>query len=176
MQENIQLHSGQVDNISALRFVRSKLFSNLFAEGMEMVEETATYLDGEGKEQAKSLTRGDALAYASTSMRLTTRLMQIASWLLVLRAVREEEMSYADAAEKKYRLGAREIAHPDEQEDSETSLPERLIELRQETNLLYDRIARIDDDIFSSENEHPLENGDAMGQLQTLHNAFSTEG
>ena len=44
---------------------------------------------GAGREQAKALERNDSLAYAAESMRLTTRLMQIASWLLLRRAVAE---------------------------------------------------------------------------------------
>ena len=60
---------------------------------MELVEETASYLDGEGRQESKLLSRNAALAYAAESMRLTTRLMQVASWLLVQRAVREGDMA-----------------------------------------------------------------------------------
>ena len=44
-----------------------------------------------------------ALAYASESMRLTTRLMQIASWLLLQRAINEGEMTETEAASDKRR-------------------------------------------------------------------------
>src|SRR3569833_950657 len=73
-------------------FARSELFDRTFQEGMELVEETASYLDGEGRRDSKLLSRAGALASAGESMRLTTRLMQVASWLLVLRAVREGDM------------------------------------------------------------------------------------
>lgn len=66
-------------------FARSELFDRTFREGMELVEETAAYLDGEGRRDSKMLSRAAALAYAAESMKLTTRLMQIASWLLVQR-------------------------------------------------------------------------------------------
>ena len=46
-----------------------------------------------------------ALGYAAESMRLTTRLMQVASWLLVQRAVREGEMPPEAACAEAYRLG-----------------------------------------------------------------------
>ncbi len=64
-------------------FARSELFDRTFEEGMTLVEETAAYLDGAGRHDSKILSRNAALAYASESMRLTTRLMQVASWLLV---------------------------------------------------------------------------------------------
>ena len=68
---------------------------------MTLVEEAAAYLDGPGRTEAKALPRMEALAYASESMRLTTRLMQLASWLLLQRAVNEGEMSQTQAATEK---------------------------------------------------------------------------
>jgi regulator of CtrA degradation len=75
------------------RLASSQAFTALFREGMALVEETASYLDGEGRTEAKALQRHAALSYATESMRLTTRLMQLASWLLLHRAVNEGEMS-----------------------------------------------------------------------------------
>src|SRR5579875_2494614 len=85
-------------------FARSELFQRTFQEGMDLVEETASYLDGAGRQASKLLSRSAALAYAAESMRLTTRLMQVASWLLVQRAVREGDMNPADACQERYRL------------------------------------------------------------------------
>jgi regulator of CtrA degradation len=62
-------------------------FMALFREGMTLVEATANYLDGLGRREAKTLTPFVALAYATESMRLTTRLTQMATWLLARRAV-----------------------------------------------------------------------------------------
>ncbi|MGO8740016.1 DUF1465 family protein, partial [Rhodoblastus sp.] len=71
----------------AERLAASEAFKAMFREGMGLVEEAAAYLDGPGREEARTLPRNDSLAYAAESMRLTTRLMQIASWLLLQRAV-----------------------------------------------------------------------------------------
>ena len=149
-------------------FVRSRLFGNLFAQGMELVEETAGYLDDEGRRASRDLTREAALAYAGTSMRLTTRLMQIASWLLVLRAVREGEMTAAEAHDEKYRIGPAE-RRPGATDV--TGLPGRLAELIGETDALYARITRLDRDLFAG--AAPAPSGqDAAGRLQALHDAF----
>ena len=51
----------------------------------------ASATDGPGRQESKKLSRNGALAYATESMRLTTRLMQLASWLLLHRAVKEGE-------------------------------------------------------------------------------------
>ena len=71
---------------------------------MALVEETASYLDGPGRQESKTLERAAALAYATESMRLTTRLMQLASWLLLHRAVKEGEMSLAQANKEKTKV------------------------------------------------------------------------
>ena len=86
-------------------FAGSELFDRTFTEGMELVEEAAAYLDGDGRQESKLLSRNAALAYAGESMRLTTRLMQVASWLLVQRAVREGAMTVEAAREARYRVG-----------------------------------------------------------------------
>ena len=77
---------------------------------MALVEETATYLDGPGRQESKKLVRAAALAYATESMRLTTRLMQLASWLLLHRAVKEGEMSLAQASKEKTKV---KLSSPD---------------------------------------------------------------
>lgn len=87
-----------------LKLVASDTFKALFREGMTLVEEAAAYLDGPGRAEAKALGRIEALAYASESMRLTTRLMQLASWLLLQRAVNNGEMSTSQAATEKQKV------------------------------------------------------------------------
>ena len=75
------------------RAASSSQFKALYAEGMALVEETASYLDGPGRLASKALPRMASVLYAAESMRLTTRLMQLASWLLLQRAANEGEMT-----------------------------------------------------------------------------------
>ncbi len=86
------------------RLAGSQVFANLFRDGMALVEETASYLDGSGRTESKKLERSGALVYATESMRLTTRLMQLASWLLLHRAVKEGEMTLAQAHKEKSKV------------------------------------------------------------------------
>lgn len=138
-----------------VEFTKSELFAKTFSEGMEMVEEAAAYLDGPGRQDAKRLARKDALIYASQSMKLTTRLMQVASWLLVQRALKEGEMTLSDARGAKYRLVPDSI-----KEDGELSfktlaanalaLPPILIDLIARSESIYERIARLDRSLYVS--------------------------
>src|SRR3990167_9382301 len=103
MAENSILSEAQPVSFGA-RLANSQVFADLFRDGMALVEETATYLDGPGRAESKMLERSAALAYATESMRLTTRLMQLASWLLLHRAVKEGEMSLAQANKEKTKV------------------------------------------------------------------------
>jgi regulator of CtrA degradation len=138
---------GGFDPTRALDFARSELFDRTFKEGMAMVEETAAYLDGPGRAASKRLSRAAALAYAGESMRLTTRLMQVASWLLVQRAVRDNEIPMSEAASEKYRLISREgpqsqhFAGADE-------LPEALKTLIIRGGAIYERVRRLDETMY----------------------------
>src|SRR3954454_13161223 len=96
------------------RLAGSQAFSDLFRDGMALVEETAAYLDGPGRQESKKLERSGTLAYATESMRLTTRLMQLASWLLLHRAVKEGEMSLAQASKENSKVKLSALEHHDE--------------------------------------------------------------
>ncbi|HEY0236392.1 MAG TPA: DUF1465 family protein, partial [Afipia sp.] len=102
MSDQSAAESGLV--VFSERLTNSPAFGVLFREGMEMVEETAAYLDGAGRVEAKNLERSVSLTYATESMRLTTRLMQLASWLLLHRAVKEGEMTLTQANREKTKV------------------------------------------------------------------------
>ncbi len=155
------------DEADIASFTDSAMFDRTFDEGMALVEETARYLDGKGREEARALPRKAAMLYAGESMRVTTRLMQAASWLLVQRAVRDGDMARSDALHDRYRLGSREICLGICAEDT-GPLPVQLRDLLNRSENLYRRIARLDDILFG-EGETPL---GARGHLDTLAQAF----
>jgi regulator of CtrA degradation len=124
-------------------FVASESFKALFREGMALVEDTAAYLDGAGREESKELPRQGALSYASESMRLTTRLMQIASWLLVQRAVAEGEISPDQALTEKNRVRLAASDASGSPFDTDL-LPQRLRDLVAHSMRLHARILHLD--------------------------------
>jgi regulator of CtrA degradation len=128
--------------VLAQRMAAGEAFGTLFREGMSLVEAAAAYLDGPGREEAKQLSRSAALAYATESMRLTTRLMQIASWLLLQRAVNEGELSREQASKEKtkVKLSTYDLPH----EDTLATLPFRLRALIDQSRFLHERVMRLD--------------------------------
>ena len=158
----------QLKGLTRRSFTGSALFERTFDEGMALVEECARYLDGRGRTESRGLSRKSALVYAGESMRVTTRLMQAASWLLIQRAVQEGDMSPEDAASERYRLGAREICMG-KREEGIDGLPGKLIELLERSESLYRRIARLDDELF----HHADGSVGVQSQLARLSAAFS---
>ena len=124
-------------------FVKSDAFMLLFREGMGLVEQTASYLDGEGRTASAALPREIALNYATESMRLTTRLMQIASWLLVQRAVAEGEMTADQARAENNKV---RISEPMVQPGHHDALllPQGLRDLMAHSIRLQDRIRHLE--------------------------------
>ena len=153
----------------AARFAGSETFRSLFREGMQLVEETASYLDGPGRAESKGLSRAASLIYATESMRLTTRLMQLASWLLLQRAVNEGEMTQAQAGLEKAKV---KIDGPSSNRGGPgwDEVPEILRNLVERSQRLQERIRRLDDAIYAEESrveETPAPNpvGEQLGLL-----------
>ncbi len=156
----------------AQRFAGSETFRMLFREGMGLVEETAAYLDGPGRSDSRDLSRAGSLVYATESMRLTTRLMQLASWLLLQRAVNEGEMTQAQAGQEKSKVridgpsSARSGPGWDELPGALKALIERSIRLQE-------RIRKLDAAIYGGEREPAAPNAVAA-QLGKLNQVFGS--
>src|ERR1700712_77590 len=129
------------------RAASSTQFKSLYSEGMALVEETAGYLDGNGRAASKVLPRMASVLYAAESMRLTTRLMQMASWLLLQRAVNNGEMTKTQAACEKHKvkLSSQDVASAPE---AFARLPEKLRELVAQSLRLQARIIHLDGLIY----------------------------
>ena len=142
----------------AHRHTHSDAFKSLFREGMTLVEEAASYLDGPGRAASKALRRPAALAYATESMRLTTRLMQIASWLLLRRAVVEGEITPAQAQTERHRV---RLTKQDLSCDPAmlAELPEEFRDLAEKSMRLQARVMHLDRSLAepaANENTNPL--------------------
>ena len=156
----------------AEKFAHSPQFMAVFHEGMNLVEETATYLDGEGRTESRLLTRMGSLAYATESMRLTTRLMQLASWLLLHRAVNEGELTVDEARAEKRKVKLNITASSRTGDPAFGELPERLRGLIERSINLHRRVVSLDGMIYANQAPaQPAENP-IHGQLGRIADAF----
>lgn len=142
---------------------------------MSLVEEAATYLDGSGRAEAKALPRQAAVLYSTESMRLTTRLMQLASWLLLQRAFNDGEMTRDEVLSEKVKVRL-DGFDCDETAPGWADLPEAFGDLVERTARLHSRITLLDREIYGA--AEPAEEADLDGensvkaQLSLLRTAF----
>lgn len=135
--------SGAITVSFGERFQSSEQFDHIFREGMALVERTASYLDGPGRKEAKNLSGSAGVLYATESMRLTTRLLDLASWLLIRRALREGEITDEEAQKKRRRVKLQAFGRPSHVKGF-PELPNGLKGLIEESFALHDRISQLD--------------------------------
>ena len=154
------------------RIVAAGGFDTLYREGMSLIEDVASYLDGEGRGDSRILSREASFIYATESMRLTTRLMQLASWLLLQRAVNEGEITKENAHAEKEKV--KFSATPSERGGpGYDQLPPALRDFIDKGDRLFDRVMQFD--VLERGRMSEMDPGTANGiadQLARLKAAF----
>lgn len=125
------------------RFQFSEQFDAVFREGMSLVERTAAYLDGQGRRESRELAPPAAVLYATESMRLTTRLLDLASWLLIRRSLKAGEITAEEAQRRRQKLKIGSVGHSLHLQGI-SALPQGLRALVEESFTLQGRIVKLD--------------------------------
>ena len=152
----------------------SAQFKALYAEGMGLVEETASYLDGPGRAASKVLPRMASERYAAESMGLTTRLMQMASWLLLQRAVNNGEMSREQVISEKSKVRL-DSFNVDRSAPGWNDLPDSFRDLIERSLRLQNRVALLDREIYRPQEATafvPDNQNGVKAQIKLLQTAF----
>lgn len=161
----------------AERRVFSPSFKPLYNEGMGLVEQAAEYLDGAGRVEAKKLSRLAATLYAAESMRLTTRLMQIASWLLLQRAANSGEMTRDQVASEKSKVRL-DTASAHDDAAGWNELPTDFVDLVRRSLRLQAHVRRMDEEIYGNGTtvvpvQAMRRNNPVSDQISLLNTAFA---
>lgn len=152
-------------------FATSDQFDAIFKEGMALVESTAAYLDGPGRKEARLLRGPVAVLYATESMRLTTRLLELASWLMIRRALKEGEITPDEARTKRARVKLRGPGRPSHIKGF-ADLPPGLRRLIDSSYALSDRIFQLDRAIEVVPDQAPIIENPVSAQVTRLEEAF----
>ncbi|HEX5600096.1 MAG TPA: DUF1465 family protein [Hyphomicrobiaceae bacterium] len=156
-------------------FAASEQFDAIYAQGMALVERTAAYLDGPGRQEAKQLKPHVALTYSTESMRLTARLLDLASWLLIRRSLRDGDITEEEARRKRARLKLHTTGRPSHIPNFD-ELPQQLQALIKESFELSDRILRIDrslEAVSGNEASRPASKNPVAAQIAAIQAAFN---
>lgn len=166
-----ETHESKAETVKlAERRIFSGAFKPLYEEGMGLVEETAAYLDGAGRTEAKGLSRPATTLYAAESMRLTTRLMQVASWLLLQRAANSAEMTRDQVATEKSKVRL-DTASATASTEGWDELPTAFRSLVDRSLSLQSLVRRMDDEIYG-EAAAVAETNPVYDQINLLRTAF----
>lgn len=166
MDNNGQPKSGNTISL-AQKYAFSDKFQKLFRDGMALVEESASYLDGAGREAAKTLNKNSVVLYGTESMRLTTRLMQLASWLLLQRAANEGEMTTEQFQEEKKKVKLHTL--PESNIGPEwDQLPTEFNDLVRRSLTLQNRITAIDAEVYEMKTANVEEESNPVRQQLDL--------
>ena len=175
------MHEPGHDGTNMIKLAERRIFSNsfkpLYNEGMALVEQAAEYLDGEGRAAAKRLSRVGATLYAAESMRLTTRLMQIASWLLLQRAANSGEMTRDQVAAEKAKVRL-DTASAQDDAAGWRELPEAFCKIVDHSLRLQALVRRMDDEIYGDMTAQryvpaPRHGNPVSDQITLLNTAFA---
>ena len=118
-------------------------FDSTYREALSLTREARDYVAYQERRDKQSLSPVGQLAASCESMRMTARLTQVMSWLLVQKAVHAGELSREQAAAPELRLSGQTVCG-EEPPETEEVLPPRLRELLERSLSLYQRVARLD--------------------------------
>jgi regulator of CtrA degradation len=170
-----EMETGQLVSLAERR-VFSNSFKPLYNEGMTLVEQAAEYLDGDGRAEARKLSRVAATLYAAESMRLTTRLMQVASWLLLQRAANSGEMTRDQVASEKTKVRL-DTASAQDNAPGWNELPETFRGIVARSLSLQALVRRMDEEIYGaprpSRHAQAVQDNPVFDQISLLNTAFA---
>ncbi len=126
--------------------IAARLIDGLYVEAMVLADEARSYFDGGGAADREGMSPADRVAFSCESLKVTTRLMHVVSWLLLRRAADAGELRMAELQHPSRRLG--EAAETDEA--GMATMPERARLIIEASRDLYLRVRRLDDELMRS--------------------------
>lgn len=162
------LASGVGDREAFLfRYLRGPRFSGLYSEVMGIVERSAVYLDGHGRDYARTLDRHLVPEYSRTAMWLTVGLMRLASVVLVLKSVGSGEMSFNHAVME---IKKSDIKRPHDHDHlPKAGISGPLLALLEDFRVARDKVERLTDRVLEPA---PQKENQALEWLSLLEREF----
>lgn len=145
-------------------------FKALYDHGMRLIEQASAYSNNEGRLALSKLAHEATGLYSGEVMRLSARLMQAASWLLLERAAREKDMSVEDLVREKKKV-VLNMEPPLTGHPAWPLLPEKFRNLVEESMRLLTRIRHMDAECLKESGAMPVANM-VETQLKQLKKSF----
>lgn len=140
---------------------RGRLIDSLYTEAMVLADEARSYFDQGGLADREALTPMLRVTLSCESLRVTTRLMHVLSWLLTQRAIDAGQMAAVDP------IPAEQWDGLELQAGSLEGMPPAAIAIIAASRDLCARVARLDSEEIAVVPQSP-----ALGLLNRLEQAF----
>jgi regulator of CtrA degradation len=144
------------------KLMTARLVDSLYTEAMVLADEARSYFDEIGRADRDILNPMDRVAFSCESLKVTTRLMHVIAWLLTRKAVAAGEIPEHEAHESR-RLGQAATS----EHETIAGLPDTARAIVTASIDLYDRIARIDQEMVEPEPDSP-----ALGLIRRIERAL----
>src|SRR3546814_6571870 len=116
---------------------------------MVLADEARYYFDRGGLEDGEAMSPADRVAFSCESLKVTTRLMHVVSWLLLRRAADAGELELTELQQPGRRLGDATVTD----EEAMAIMPERARLIVDASRDLYLRIKRLGDELTRNRSE-----------------------
>ncbi len=124
-------------------------FERLYERAIATIEDASAYLNGIGRTDARTLAVAERAAYASESMRLSNRLIQLSAWLTLAHAYYSGKVGMDAARAKRSKIDLSIFTRPGHNPQFD-ALPERLKQLTIQSLSIRDQIAALDKALFDA--------------------------
>jgi regulator of CtrA degradation len=145
-----------------------KVLDSLYGEAMALADEARAYFDSVGQLDRRGLEPMARVVFSCESLKVTTRLMHVISWLLVRKAVAAGEMTEDEAMVPDRRLG-RATPTPADDTSRLAGLPSRSKDIIARSQDLYFRVKRLEDQLTAE--AEPSESP-ALAMIKRLQSSF----
>lgn len=120
--------------------IHRRVLDAMYLDAMILADEARSYFDHDGRADRDTLDPMMRVAFSCESLKVTTRLMHVISWLLTQRAVDSGEMEPGAALDQARRLGDAAVSD----DGVIASMPPTARRLIAASRDLHDRIGRLD--------------------------------
>lgn len=135
--------SAWMTETSSQAVLTQALIDPLYAEALGLADEARGYFSQAGQDDRLDLEPMERVLFSCESLKVTTRLMHVISWLMVGKAVAAGEMTPEEASVPERRLGFVEESN-EVREPRLTQLPSQARALVRRSVDLYERVSRIE--------------------------------
>lgn len=122
-------------------------FRRTYDETMDLMVEARNYMAYVERRERERAPAATGLRMSCEAMRVTSRLTQVMAWLMMQRAVHEGELGLEQALAEDNRLSGADVCL-DDRFSSDASLPNGLRSLLDRSFKLYQRVARLEEQMI----------------------------